>query len=95
MRELADRHQWRMVTLLRLERGTDESTDPIKHLLEHVRILGADAVVVPERRHLSDMAGHDCLEGVCRVCFVATMSPEQQLWPWTIGGAALPTWPMS
>ncbi|WP_157124640.1 hypothetical protein [Nocardia pseudovaccinii] len=93
IRAIADQHRWRVVTVLGpldLTPETDKMTDPIEHLLKVVRKRRADAVVVPDRRYLTDLQGHDCLEMVCRACFVVTMSP-QQLWACSASVAAVPT----
>jgi hypothetical protein len=94
IRAMADRHRWRLVTVVRLPLRTGEITDPIEHLLAHVHDHGADAVVVSDRRYLTDLSGHDCLEVVRRACIVATTSLEQ-LWPCTAGMGAVPSrsWP--
>lgn len=94
IRAMADRHRWRLVTVVRLPLRTGEITDPIECLLAHVHDRGADAVAVSDRRYLTDLSGHDCLEVVCQKCFVATTSSEQ-LWPCTadMGPVSSRSWP--
>ncbi|MEV0111122.1 hypothetical protein AB0H42_33025 [Nocardia sp. NPDC050799] len=88
IRAIADQHQWRMITVLGLQPETND-TDPIEHLLDHVRDRHADVVVAPNRQHLTDLRGHDRLETVRRQCGVATTSP-QYLWPCTAPTKPLP-----
>ncbi|MEV0299108.1 hypothetical protein [Nocardia sp. NPDC050710] len=90
----ADRHRWRMVTMLRLQPWTGEITDPIEHLLAQVHHCSADAVAVSDRQHLTDLQGRDCLDVVRQQCCVATTSPEQ-LWPCTADTPAVlsRSWP--
>jgi hypothetical protein len=88
IRAMADQRQWRMITVLGLRPETGD-TDPIEHLLDHVRHQHADVVVVPNRPHLTDLRGHDRLEMVRRQCSVATTSP-QYLWPCTAPTKPLP-----
>ncbi|WP_067891725.1 hypothetical protein [Nocardia vaccinii] len=66
--------------LVRLSGG--DGVDPIDDLLTQVDHRAADAVMVPNRRYLTDRHGRDSLDKIRQRCAVVTVAPAQ-LWPCT------------